>query len=76
MNATMTSMEWRIIDTIYPDQLEIGDNVYSDGIVEIIDIFDTEYGITANAIDEYGDVIDIEYIDGDMVDIFMLFEEE
>ena len=76
MTATMKTMEWRIVDTLYPDQLEIGDNVYSDGIVEIVEIIDTEDGITVNAIDEYGDIIEIEYLDDDAVDIFMLFDED
>lgn len=77
MAATMKTMEWRIVDTLYPDQLEIGDNIYTeDGLAEIVEIIENADGITVNVVDEYGDILEVDFSDNDMVDIFMLFDED
>lgn len=75
MADTMDVMEWRIVDTILADTLEVGDYVKDpDGnIAEIIDLFEEQEVLLVSTSDDYGDLCEwpVEY--DAMVDIYMLF---
>ena len=54
--ATIVGMEYRCVDTLQPDQIEVGDYIGIHGsIVHVIDIMDSEHGYTIVHEDEFGE---------------------
>lgn len=79
MTDTMIAMEWRIVDTILVDTLEIGDWINVAGeIVEIIEVFDDAE--TNNIMIAYQNDMDEEYEIGfawdSMIDVYLLVDSE
>lgn len=76
MNATMTIMEWRVVDNILVDTLEVGDNILIDGnIVEIVDLYEETEALIITYLDEYGDLVEDTALNyDDKIDIYMLFD--
>lgn len=76
MTDTMISMEWRCVDNLTADTLEIGDNILgAEGeIVEIIGIDEYEEHIVVMYSDDYGDVYSEQFSYEKAVDIYMLFD--
>ena len=77
MTATMTTMEWRVVDILNADQLEIGDNInVGDIIVEITGIEETASSYIIEYIDDFGDLMETEIFDDETVEIYMIFDED
>ena len=78
MNATIACMEWRCVDTILADTLEIGDYIVDpDGqVAEIIDIVDSDGdALLLSTSDDYGDLCEWSISYDAMIEIYWLFDD-
>ena len=77
MTATINVMEWRKVDTIPADSLEIGDWVLDpDGnIAEVIDIADESESLIISSSDDYGDLCEWNIDYESRIDLYWLFDD-
>jgi len=74
MSATLTSMDYRFVDILNADQLEVGDLIGLDivGIVEIISITPTRNGFLLVIENEFNEKEDVEISDDEKFELFIL----
>jgi len=74
MSATLTSMDYRFVDILNADQLEVGDLIGLSivGIVEIISITPTRNGFSLIVLNEFGEKEDVEISDDEKFELFIL----
>lgn len=73
MADTITIMDYRIVDTLNADQLEVGDLIgLADEIVEVVNIVSTKEGYALTFKDEFGEKDIIEIDDNEKFDLYIL----
>jgi len=74
MSATLTSMDYRFVDILRADQLEVGDLIGLGivGIVKIISIAPTRDGFLLVIENEFNEKEDVEILDDEKFDFFIL----
>jgi len=74
MSATLTSMDYRFVDTLRADQLEVGDLIGLGivGIVKIISIAPTRDGFSLVIENEFNEKEDVEIFDDEKFEFFIL----
>ena len=74
MSATLTSMDYRFVDILNADQLEVGDLIGLGvaGIVEIISITPTKDGFFLIIENEFNEKEDVEISDDEKFELFIL----
>ena len=74
MSDTLTSMDYRFVDILNADQLEVGDLIGLDivGIVEIISITPTRNGFLLVIENEFNEKEDVEISDDEKFELFIL----
>ncbi len=74
MSATLTSMDYRFVDILNADQLEVGDLIGLGivGIVEIISITPTRNGFSLVIENEFNEKEDVEISDDEKFELFIL----
>lgn len=74
MSATLTSMDYRFVDILNADQLEVGDLIGLGiiGIVEIISITPTRNGFSLVILNEFDEKEDVEISDDEKFELFIL----
>ena len=74
MSATLTSMDYRFVDILRADQLEVGDLIGLGivGIVKIISIAPTKDGFSLVIENEFNEKEDVEILDDEKFEFFIL----
>lgn len=74
MSATLIAMDYRFVDILNADQLEVGDLVGLGivGIVEIISITPTRTGFLLVIENEFNEKEDVEIFDDEKFELFIL----
>jgi hypothetical protein len=74
MSATLTAMDYRLVDILNADQLEVGDLIGLSiaGIVEIISITSIKNGFLLVVSDEFGEKEEFEIGDDEKFELFVL----
>jgi len=74
MSDTLTSMDYRFVDILNADQLEVGDLIGLGiiGIVEIISIAPTRNGFSLVVLNEFDEKEDVEISDDEKFELFIL----
>jgi hypothetical protein len=74
MSATLTVMDYRLVDILNADQLEVGDLIGLSiaGIVEIVSITSIKNGFLLVVSDEFGEKEDFEIGDDEKFELFIL----
>ena len=74
MSDTLTSMDYRFVDILNADQLEVGDLISLGivGIVEIISITPTRNGFSLVIENEFNEREDVEILDDEKFELFIL----
>ena len=74
MSATLTSMDYRFVDILNADQLEVGDLIGLGiaGIVKIISITPTKDGFSLIIENEFNEKEDVEILDDEKFELFIL----
>jgi len=74
MSATLTSMDYRFVDILNADQLEVGDLIGLGivGIVKIISIAPTRDGFSLVIENEFNEKEDVEIFDDEKFEFFIL----
>ena len=74
MSATLTSMDYRFVDILNADQLEVGDLIGLGivGIVKIISITPTLNGFSLIILNEFDEKEDVEIFDNEKFELFIL----
>ena len=74
MSATLTSMDYRFVDILCADQLEVGDLIGLGivGIVKIISIAPTKDGFSLVIENEFNEKEDVEILDDEKFEFFIL----
>ena len=74
MSATLTSMDYRFVDILNADQLEVGDLIGLGivGIVEIISIDSIKDGFSLVVLNEFDEKEDVEISDDEKFELFIL----
>jgi len=74
MSATLTSMDYRFVDILRADQLEVGDLIGLGivGIVKIISIAPTRDGFSLVIENEFNEKEDVEIFDDEKFEFFIL----
>ena len=74
MSATLTSMDYRFVDILNADQLEVGDLIGLGivGIVEIISINSIKDGFSLVVLNEFDEKEDVEISDDEKFELFIL----
>jgi len=74
MSDTLTSMDYRFVDILNADQLEVGDLIGLGiiGIVEIISIDSIKDGFSLIVLNEFGEKEDVEISDDEKFELFIL----
>ncbi len=74
MSATLTSMDYRFVDILNADQLEVGDLIGLGivGIVKIISITPTLNGFSLVILNEFDEKEDVEISDNEKFELFIL----
>lgn len=69
----MSVMDFRKIDTLYPDQLQVGDLIMlNDEIVHVIEVAELDNTYAIFYFDEYEEKTFIEVNDDIMIDLYMI----
>ena len=74
MSDTLISMDYRFVDILNADQLEVGDLIGLGiiGIVEIISITPTKDGFTLVINNEFDEKEDVEIFDNEKFELYIL----
>lgn len=74
MSATLISMDYRFVDILNADQLEVGDLIGLGivGIVKIISIAPTKDGFSLVIENEFNEKEDVEILDDEKFEFFIL----
>lgn len=73
MADTITIMDYRIVDTLNADQLEVGDLIgLADEVVEVVNIISTKEGYALTFKNEFGEQDIIEIDDNETFDLYLL----
>ena len=74
MSATLTSMDYRFVDILRADQLEVGDLIGLGivGIVEIISIDSIKDGFSLVVLNEFDEKEEVEIGDDEKFELFIL----
>jgi len=74
MSATLTSMDYRFVDILNADQLEVGDLIGLGivGIVKIISITPTRDGFSLVIENEFDEKEDVEIFDNEKFELYLL----
>ena len=74
MSATLTSMDYRFVDILNADQLEVGDLIGLGiaGIVKIISITPMKDGFSLIIENEFNEKEDVEIFDDEKFELFIL----
>ena len=74
MSATLISMDYRFVDILNADQLEVGDLIGLGivGIVKIISIAPTKDGFSLVIENEFNEKEDVEILDDEKFELFIL----
>ena len=74
MSATLTSMDYRFVDILNANQLEVGDLIGLGiiGIVEIISIDSIKDGFSLVVLNEFDEKEDVEISDDEKFELFIL----
>jgi hypothetical protein len=74
MSATLTSMDYRFVDILNADQLEVGDLIGLGiiGIVEIISIDSIKDGFSLVVLNEFDEKEEVEIGDDEKFELFIL----
>jgi hypothetical protein len=74
MSDTLTSMDYRFVDILNADQLEVGDLIGLGiiGIVEIISIDSIKDGFSLVVLNEFDEKEDVEISDDEKFELFIL----
>ena len=74
MSATLISMDYRFVDILRADQLEVGDLIGLGivGIVKIISIASTRDGFSLVIENEFNEKEDVEILDDEKFELFIL----
>lgn len=73
MSATLTSMDYRLVDVLNADQLEVGDLIGISGeVVKIIGISPLHYGFNLGIENEFGEKDFIDISEDDRFELFIL----
>ncbi len=74
MSATLISMDYRFVDILNADQLEVGDLIGLGivGIVKIISIATTKDGFSLVIENEFNEKEDVEILDDEKFELFIL----
>ena len=74
MSATLIAMDYRFVDILNADQLEVGDLIGLGivGIVEIISITPTRNGFLLVIENEFNEREDVEIVDDEKFELFIL----
>lgn len=71
----MKTMEFRKVDELFPDQVELGDFLkLNNEIVEVLDVTPTDNGVAFTFEDDYGDRDIVEVLDDEKIEWFILEE--
>lgn len=74
MSATLTSMDYKFVDILNADQLEVGDLIGLGivGIVKIISIAPTRSGFSLVIENEFNEKEDVEIFDDEKFELYLL----
>jgi len=73
MSATIIDMDYRLVDTLNSDQLEINDLIgVGDDVVRIISISPMRYGFVLTVENEFGEKDLLEITDDETFELFVL----
>lgn len=73
MSDTISTMDYRLADVLYANQLEINDLIgLNDEVVRIVDIQSEKYGYSLTYENEYGEKDTVEISDDEQFELFVL----
>lgn len=73
MSDTILAMDYRLVDVLHADQLEIDDLIgLNDEVVRIIDIAPERYGFSLTYENEFGERDTVEISDDEQFELFVL----
>ena len=73
MSATITSMDYRLVDTLNADQLEVGDLIgLADEVIEIIEITPLQNGFALTVKNDFHEKDLVEISDDEQFDLYVL----
>jgi hypothetical protein len=73
MSATITSMDYRLVDTLNADQLEVDDLIgLGDEVIKVLSILPAKTGFVIEYANEFGEKDFLEILDEDKFSLYIL----